>query len=94
MLFVGPVSNALAVNNPAALSVTMLAVLAVLWTPTFRGLLQGLHRFASFGWLLILEGVVRLGIFILLVNRSKADRQEGCGPFLPANTSPSPSPFG
>jgi O-antigen/teichoic acid export membrane protein len=68
MIFAGPVSAALAVNNPAALCVTMLAVLAVLWAPTFRGLLQGLHRFAAYGWLLILEGVVRLGTFLLLVN--------------------------
>jgi len=64
----GPISQALRIHSPAAFRVTMLAVLAVVWVPTFRGLLQGLHRFASYGWLLILEGVVRLGIFIVLVN--------------------------
>ena len=63
-----PVAAALTVKNPAALRVTMLAVLSVVWAPTFKGLLQGLHRFASLGWLLILEGVIRLGTFILLVN--------------------------
>ena len=66
-VFAGPVSSVLTVKNPAALRITMLAVLAVGWTPTLRGLLQGLHRFAPLGWLIILEGVIRLGTFILLV---------------------------
>jgi len=66
-IFAGAVSSALAIKNPAALRVTMLAVLAVIWSPTFKGLLQGLHRFSSLGWLAILEGVIRLGTFILLV---------------------------
>ncbi len=66
-IFARPIASALAVKNPAALRVAMLAVLAVIWGPTFKGLLQGLHRFASLGWLIMLEGIIRLGTFILLV---------------------------
>jgi O-antigen/teichoic acid export membrane protein len=67
VLFAGPVSAALDVNNPAALRIAILAVLAVVWLPTFKGLLQGQHRFAPLGWLQIMEGALRLGIFFLLV---------------------------
>jgi O-antigen/teichoic acid export membrane protein len=62
-----PASAALGINDPAALRIAMLAVLAVVWLPTFKGVLQGLHRFAPLGWLQIMEGVLRLAIFILLV---------------------------
>jgi len=67
VLFAGPVSAALDVNNPAALRIATLAVLAVVWLPTFKGVLQGQHRFAPLGWLQIMEGALRLGIFFLLV---------------------------
>ena len=62
IVFAGPVSAALDVRNPAALRVAMLAVLAVIWLPTFKGLLQGQHRFAPLGWLQIMEGALRLDI--------------------------------
>jgi O-antigen/teichoic acid export membrane protein len=67
LLFAGPISLALKINNPTALRITMLAVLAVLWGPTLKGLLQGLHRFGPLGGLTSLEGVVRLGTFFMLV---------------------------
>ncbi|MGA2541752.1 MAG: hypothetical protein ABSG78_09395 [Verrucomicrobiota bacterium] len=67
LILARPFSAALAVNDPTAVRVTMLAVLAVVWGPTFKGLLQGLHRFGPLGSLATLEGMVRLGTFILLV---------------------------
>jgi len=67
ILFAGPVAAALDVHNPAALRIAMLAVLAAVWLPAFKGLLQGQHRFAPLGWLQIMEGAVRLAIFFLLV---------------------------
>jgi O-antigen/teichoic acid export membrane protein len=67
MIFAGPIAAALGVNDPAALRVVMLAVLAVICLPTFKGVLQGLHRFAPLGWLQIIEGVLRLAIFFLFV---------------------------
>lgn len=77
LIFAGPVSTALAVKNPAALRIAMLAVLAVIWGPVFKGLLQGLHRFGPLGWLATLEGMVRLGVFILLVNWLKGGEAGG-----------------
>jgi O-antigen/teichoic acid export membrane protein len=71
LVFAGHISSVLKVNNPAALRITILSVLAVILGPTFKGLLQGLHRFASLGWLLILEGVLRLSTFIALVKWMK-----------------------
>jgi O-antigen/teichoic acid export membrane protein len=67
LIFVRPFSSALAVNDPMAVRVTVLAVLAVIWAPVFKGLLQGLHRFGPLGALATLEGMIRLGMFILLV---------------------------
>jgi O-antigen/teichoic acid export membrane protein len=76
-VFSGPVSAALDVRNPGALRVAMLAVLAVIWLPTFKGLLQGQHRFAPLGWLQIMEGALRLGIFLALVMGLKAGATGG-----------------
>ncbi|MGA3180315.1 MAG: hypothetical protein ABSF38_08245 [Verrucomicrobiota bacterium] len=67
LIFLRPVSAALGVNNPAALRIMILCILPLIWGPVFKGLLQGEHRFAPLGWLLMLEGVIRLGTFILLV---------------------------
>ncbi len=67
MIFAGSAASALGVNDPAALRIVMLAVLAVICLPTFKGVLQGLHRFAPLGWLQIMEGVLRLAIFFLFV---------------------------
>lgn len=77
MVFAGPVSSAFRFNSPAAVRVTIFAVLATLWAPTFKGLLQGLHRFGSFGWLLIAEGVIRLAAFVLLVKWLKGGAPGG-----------------
>jgi O-antigen/teichoic acid export membrane protein len=67
LIFVEPVSAALGVNNPAAVRIMILCILPLLWGPIFKGLLQGEHRFAPLGWLLMLEGIIRIGTFILLV---------------------------
>jgi O-antigen/teichoic acid export membrane protein len=77
IFFAGPVSSVLDVKNPEALRVAMLAVLAVVWLPTFKGVLQGQHRFAPLGWLQIMEGALRLGIFFLLVLRFKCGAAGG-----------------
>jgi O-antigen/teichoic acid export membrane protein len=57
----------LGVNDAAALRITMLSILAAVWLPTFKGVLQGMHRFAPLGWLQIMEGALRLAMFVLLV---------------------------
>ena len=49
------------IANPAALWVTLAAILAALWTPLFAGLLQGSQRFKWLGWVIILQGVGRAG---------------------------------
>jgi O-antigen/teichoic acid export membrane protein len=77
LVFARPISQAFRVNNPEALRVTVLAVLAVVWGPTFKGLLQGLHRFAPLGWLATIEGIVRLAAFLLLVKWLKGGSAGG-----------------
>jgi O-antigen/teichoic acid export membrane protein len=67
LIFTGPLAAALGVKDPAALRIMLLCILSLIWGPVFKGVLQGEHRFAPLGWLLILEGVVRIGTFILLV---------------------------
>lgn len=67
LVFGGPISQVFRISNPAAVRIAILTVLAVVWGPILKGLLQGLHRFAPLGWLAIIEGAVRLGVFILLV---------------------------
>jgi len=54
--FTGPLGRMLGVANPGGLRLTVTIVLSVLWLPILKGLLQGLHRFTSLGWLQILEG--------------------------------------
>ncbi len=55
--------------NPAALWVTLLVLLATAWLPLFLGLLQGKQDFMPFGWVMIVNGVGRVGAcaFIVLV---------------------------
>jgi O-antigen/teichoic acid export membrane protein len=77
VIFVGPVSGALGANNPAAVRITMLCILPLIWGPIFKGLLQGEHRFAPLGWLLMLEGVLRMGSFIVLVLMLKGGAAAG-----------------
>ena len=60
----------------------MLAVLPVICCPIYKGLLQGLHRFALLGWLPIIEGAVRLGTFVLLVKWLKGGATGGAWAIL------------
>jgi O-antigen/teichoic acid export membrane protein len=66
-LFTGGVSQFLRIGEPQALRLTALIVLCTLWLPILKGVLQGQHRFAPLGWLIMCEGAGRLGIMILIV---------------------------
>ena len=54
-------------SNPAALWVTMVAVVASFWLPIFLGLMQGQQNFAWYGWAFMLNGSGRLGAAALFV---------------------------
>lgn len=66
VVFAGPLCRLLG-PNPAGLLLTVTIVLSVLWIPVLKGLLQGLHRFTSLGWLQILEGGGRFFTMQLVV---------------------------
>ncbi len=53
--------------NPAGLWVTLLVLLATAWLPLFFGLLQGRQDFLTFGWMMILNGVGRIGAAAIIV---------------------------
>jgi O-antigen/teichoic acid export membrane protein len=55
------------IANPAAVWVTLLAILFSLWWPMFAGLMQGQQNFLWLGWTAILNGAGRLGTAALLV---------------------------
>lgn len=57
------------ISNPAALWVTLVAVLATFWMPIFLGVMQGQQNFFWYGWDFILHGVGRLSsaAFFVLV---------------------------
>jgi hypothetical protein len=55
------------ITNPAALWVTLVAVVATFWMPIFLGLMQGQQNFFWYGWTFILHGVGRLGTAAFLV---------------------------
>ncbi|HVR36962.1 MAG TPA: hypothetical protein VMS21_14045 [Methylomirabilota bacterium] len=59
--------NALAISNPVALWLTLLAGLGVLCQPVLLGVLQGLQNFLWFGWTAIVNGVVRFLAVITFV---------------------------
>lgn len=55
------------IKQPAALSVTLLAGLVILWTPVLTGVLQGQQNFLWLGWISILAGAGRcVAIFIIV----------------------------
>lgn len=55
------------ISNPAALWVTLVAMLASFWLPIFLGLMQGQQNFTWYGWALMLNGAVRVGAATLFV---------------------------
>lgn len=57
----------LKLSNPAALWVTVLMALGMLWLPIFQGLLQGRQNFLWLGWLVIFNGIGRVFIAGLIV---------------------------
>lgn len=59
--------QSLGISNPAALWITVLTGLVVLWRPLVLGVLQGHQNFLWCGWTAILEGVVRCGGVWLVV---------------------------
>ena len=65
----------LKINNVHALWMTMLVVLASLWLPVLRGVLQGHQDFMHLGWAAILDGAGRLvtvSIIVLLLHGQAA----------------------
>jgi O-antigen/teichoic acid export membrane protein len=59
--------GALKIKEPAALWITLLTGLLILWTPVFGGVLQGRQNFLWLGWTAILGGAGRfIGIVILV----------------------------
>jgi O-antigen/teichoic acid export membrane protein len=58
---------ALQLSNPAALWVTLVVGLVMLWFPIFQGLLQGRQNFLWLGWGAIFNGVGRVGIVGVIV---------------------------
>lgn len=59
--------QSLGISNPAALWITLLTGLVVLWRPVVLGVLQGRQNFLWCGWTAILEGAVRFGGVWLVV---------------------------
>lgn len=59
--------RSLKITNPAALWVTVVVGLLLLWLPVLRGLLQGRQDFFGFGWVQILDGVGRFVAIVVIV---------------------------
>jgi O-antigen/teichoic acid export membrane protein len=55
------------IANPSALWLTLAVILVALWTSLFAGILQGSQRFKWLGWIVILQGVGRIGTAAFLV---------------------------
>jgi O-antigen/teichoic acid export membrane protein len=71
---------ALKLNNPAALWVTLVVGLVMLWFPIFQGLLQGRQNFLWLGWGAIFNGVGRvviLGVIVMLFHGGAAGGMGG-----------------
>lgn len=66
-LFRDQILSALKIANPAALWITVLAGLIVLWRPLVLGVLQGRQNFLWLGGLLLADGVGRfLGVAVMI----------------------------
>jgi O-antigen/teichoic acid export membrane protein len=59
--------SVLRVGNPAALWFAIALGLTTLWVPIFKGVLQGKHHFAGFGWMQIIDGVFRFATIAVLL---------------------------
>ncbi|MGZ4987799.1 MAG: lipopolysaccharide biosynthesis protein [Limisphaerales bacterium] len=73
--------SVLKVSNPAALWFAIVLGLTTLWVPIFKGLLQGKHHFAGFGWLQIIDGVGRfaaVAVLLLAFGGQAASGMAGC----------------
>ncbi len=57
----------LQITSARALWMTMLIVLASLWLPIFKGILQGKQNFFGLGWVAILDGVGRFAAIAVIV---------------------------
>ncbi|MDB6122188.1 MAG: hypothetical protein JWQ71_1181 [Pedosphaera sp.] len=57
----------LKISNPAALWITVIISLVMLWRPIFLGLLQGRQNFLWMGWAAIFDGVGRVVIAGIIV---------------------------
>jgi O-antigen/teichoic acid export membrane protein len=66
-LFTGQVCRLLQITDPMALRIMSLAILCTLWSPIFKGLLQGQHRFGPLGGLQMFEGAGRLMMIVTIV---------------------------
>ncbi|MDB6058465.1 MAG: Polysaccharide biosynthesis protein, partial [Verrucomicrobiales bacterium] len=73
--------SVLKVGNPAALWFAIVVGLTTLWVPILKGILQGKHHFAGFGWLQIVDGVGRfaaVAICLLAFGGQAASGMAGC----------------
>jgi O-antigen/teichoic acid export membrane protein len=73
--------STLKVSNPAALWWAIVLGLTTLWVPIFKGLLQGKHHFAGFGWMQIIDGVGRfaaLAVMLMVFGKQAASGMAGC----------------
>ena len=59
--------RSLKITNPAALWVTVVVGLVLLWLPVLRGLLQGRQDFLGLGWVQILDGIGRFTAIVVIV---------------------------
>lgn len=57
----------LRISNALTLWMTMFVVLASLWLPILRGLLQGQQSFFGLGWIAIIDGVGRFCAMLVIV---------------------------
>ena len=66
-LFQGRMLSAMKIHNPAALWVTVVVGLMMLWQPIFQGLLQGRQNFLWLGWVAVFNAIGRVVIAGLIV---------------------------
>lgn len=66
-LFRNVITDEWRIANPAALWLTVLTALPMLWLPIVQGILQGLQNFVWLGWTFILNGVGRFTMVLVTV---------------------------
>ena len=67
LLFQGTILSHWKITNPAALYLTLPAVLGTIWLPMFYGVLQGQQNFLWMGWSMMLHGMGRVGCAAIAV---------------------------